>query len=162
MKRTGLLIFFGAVLLLSALACGLISGSGPEQVDAPAETSQVSPTSPDPTSDQALLESSPPENLKHLEGIALLTPTEGGGTRPILEWEGVEGADRYGVYLYDQEGKLYWSWQGRETSIPVGGKPRLGEDALGPQVSAGMSWTVIAFDADQAPLAAGGPQVIAP
>jgi hypothetical protein len=162
MKRAGLLTLFGVGLLLSALACGLTSGIGPEQGDVPAETSRVSPTSPAPTSDQALEESSPPENLKHLEGITLLTPTAGGGIRPTLEWEGVEGADRYGVYLYDQEGKLYWSWQGRETSIPVGGKPRLEEDALGPQVSDGMSWTVIAFDADQAPLAAGGPRAIAP
>lgn len=162
MKRPGLLILFGAVLLLSAPACGLTSGTAPEQDEVPGETTQVTSTSPAPTSDQAPQESSPPEILEHLEGIALLTPTAGGGTRPTLEWEGVEEADRYGVYLYDPGGKLYWSWQGRETSIPVGGRPRLVEDALGPQVSEGMTWTVIAFDADQAPVAAGGPRAIAP
>lgn len=162
MMRPRLLILFAAVLLLSAPACGLTSGTAPGQEDVPAETSRVSPTTPPPASPEPVQDTSPPKNLEHLEGIALLTPTTGGGTRPVLEWEGVEEADRYGVYLYDPEGKLFWSWQGRETSIPVGGRPRLVEDALGPRVAEGMTWIVIAFDADQMPVAAGGPRAIAP
>ena len=118
------------------------------------------PVVPDPTTEApptaVETELAQPEYLSYLDAVTLLTTASGGGTRPILAWEPVAGADRYGVYLYAPSGRLYWSWQGRETSVPVGGVPQLREDAIGPSVIERMTWMVIAYDADQFPIASGG------
>ena len=166
-----------ATLLFILILALLITACGAEEPPPPTEPEQVLPTelptseptpveeaAATPTEEAPPAEAEPaqPEYLSFLDPVALLTPTSGGGTRPILAWEPVPGADRYGVYLYAPSGRLYWSWQGRETSVPVGGLPQLREDAIGPSVVDGMTWTVIAYDADQFPLAAGGPRAIGP
>lgn len=84
-------------------------------------------------------------------GVELMeqfTPTSGGGVHPILEWSAVDSAARYYVIVSAPSGRVYWAWRTEDTSIPVGGLPRLNEDAAGPAVSAGMSWVVTALDAE--------------
>jgi hypothetical protein len=100
--------------------------------------------------------------LGFLPGMTLTTPTSGNGSRPLLAWESVEGADWYSVYLYGPDQGLYWSWQGRETSVPVGGRPQLNDKAPGPSVADGMTWSVVAYDSHDMPIASGGPRPIAP
>jgi hypothetical protein len=96
------------------------------------------------------------------QSIELLTSSEGGGIRPILEWTEVAGVDHYGVYLYAPNGAIYWAWRGRTTSIVVGGEPRLADAAAGPSVSDGMTWAVVAYDADLLPLAVSPAAPISP
>ena len=162
MKRKNLLILLSVLMVLILTGCGQADISAPGEGTVPAESNQDSTNSPAAPTSEPVEDSSPSDFLEHLDRITLLTPTSGSGPRPTLEWEAVDGADRYGVYLYAPGGELYWSWQGRETEIPVGGRPRLVDDALGPRVIDGMTWTVIGFNADQVPVAAGGPQSIAP
>jgi hypothetical protein len=83
-----------------------------------------------------------------LPEITLLTPTSGGGTRPILEWEAVDGAAGYEVALNGPGGGIYWAGWATGTSIPVGGEPLVDPAYSGPSVSAGMTWSVAAYDAD--------------
>ena len=94
--------------------------------------------------------------------VVQLTPIEGGGFRPILEWEPVAGAERYFVAVTAPDGRLYWAWQTSDTSSPVGGLPRLEEDAFGPAVSRGMTWTVIALDTAGAIVGTSAIRPIAP
>ena len=167
------------ILLLTAMV-GLIAAcstpqettfesSSTESQTASTSVSMATSTSEEPTEipQEALPTETPsPSNqidfLEYLDRITLITPLSGGGTRPVMEWEPFEGADRYGVYLYAPGDRLYWSWQGRETSVPVGGFPQLREDALGPSIADGMTWMVIAYDADQFPLAASELRPISP
>lgn len=88
-----------------------------------------------------------PARLGLLE-ITLLTPTSGGGTRPILEWEPVDGAAGYEVALNGPGGGIYWAGWATGTSIPVGGEPLIDPEFSGPSVSEGMTWSVAAYDAD--------------
>ncbi len=90
------------------------------------------------------------------------TAETGDGIRPLLEWDAVLDADHYGVYLYAPSGATYWAWRGTETSVFVGGATQIREDAAGPSIADGMSWAVIAFDADLLPLAASPLRPIAP
>jgi len=90
--------------------------------------------------------------LPGLDPLELTGPTSGEGLHPELSWKPFEGAGHYVLYLYTPEGEMYWSWQGNETSVPVGGRPQLPDDAAGPAVIEGMSWAVVAYDADQIPI----------
>jgi hypothetical protein len=94
--------------------------------------------------------------------VTLLTAVSGGSIRPTLEWEPVTGADHYVAFLYAPDGRVYWSWAGGATAVPVGGEPRLRDDAPGPSVIEGMSWAVIAYDADLLPIAVSELRPIAP
>ncbi|MDX1691082.1 MAG: hypothetical protein R3290_08685 [Acidimicrobiia bacterium] len=94
--------------------------------------------------------------------IVQTTAHSGGGIRPLLAWEPVEGADHYGVYLYAPDGSVYWVWRGEATGVPVGGEPRIREDAPGPSVVEGMTWSVIAYGEDLIPIAASPLRAIAP
>jgi hypothetical protein len=92
-----------------------------------------------------------------LATMVILTPEEGVGERPDLAWEPVEGATMYRVTVLGPDGTLYWGWAGEETSVPLGGFPRLEDAASGPRVVSGMTWTVVALDGDLVPVAVGGP-----
>ena len=96
------------------------------------------------------------------DGVVLTTPTEDVGPRPELAWEPVEGAALYQVVLFAPDGSAYWAWQGTETSVPVGGRPLLREEARGPRVANGMSWSVAAYDADGLPIALSEQRPISP
>lgn len=55
----------------------------------------------------------------------------------------------------------YWSWEGAEPSVGVGGAD-LPDEAAGPAISEGMSWVVVAHDADGAPIALSEQRPISP
>ena len=94
--------------------------------------------------------------------ISQATDESGGGIRPLLEWTAVPSADHYGVYVYAPSGATYWAWRGDNTSVFVGGATQIREDAPGPSVSDGMTWAVVAFDANLLPIGASAIRPIAP
>lgn len=96
------------------------------------------------------------------ESVTLLTATSGGGARPLLEWEPVADADHYSAYVYAPNGDVYWVWTGSDTSVPVGGAPRIVDGAPGPSVTEGMTWAVLAHDASGLPLAVSEQRPIEP
>ena len=162
--------------VLAAIA-GMYIGACTAHGPAPASPS-AAPTAP-PTATTGVPESPggttslPPEPspiatgggeqlLGNLDPVTLLTPTSGSGRRPLLEWTPVAGADHYGAYLYAPSGAIYWAWSGRRTAIHVGGEPQLRDRAAGPSVSRGMTWAVIAYNADMLPIAASELRSISP
>jgi hypothetical protein len=137
----------------------------PETPGAPPPTDE--PSSLAPTSDPGDATDSPDGTPAPLFGgiaarVVLLTPISGGGTRPLLEWEPIPDADHYGAYVYAPDGSIYWAWTGRQTSVHVGGEPQLREGAAGPSVVDGMSWAVIAYDAELLPMAVSELRPISP
>jgi hypothetical protein len=94
--------------------------------------------------------------------IDVITPPSGGGPRPDLAWEPVPGTELYLVTVFAPSGAPYWGWQGTETSVPVGGRPRLEPDAAGPSITAGMTWQVTASGPGGEVLASSGRIEITP
>lgn len=129
-----------------------------------ATTTSTSQASGDSTTTSTVVASEPQAPLfAGVDGtIALITSESGGGIRPLLEWEPVAGVDHYGVYLYAPGGSIYWSWTGTVTAVHVGGEPQLRDGAPGPSIVDGMSWAVIAYDADLLPIAVSPQRPIAP
>jgi hypothetical protein len=140
----------------------------PAMAETPAEVELIGPTvvEPPPMPDQeptivpgltTLPTEEPtteliPEMLITLPGLAeivLLTPTEGVGLKPRLEWEMVNGADRYALIIYHSNGQPYWAWEGSGTSVYLGGgdsETPPPENSAGPILVDGMTWGVMAFD----------------
>lgn len=88
-----------------------------------------------------------------LPEISVLTqPSE--DLRPLLEWEAVDGAVEYSVTVSAPDGRPYWAWRTQETSVHLGGNPRLDDDQSGPSTVPGMTMSVIAFDGERQPIAA--------
>lgn len=127
-------------------------------IEPPSTTEPPSATEPPSTTEPA----SELADALDLPVIELLTPASGGGDRPDLSWAPVDGADLYQVVLLAPDGAFYWGWTGNETTIPVGGLPRLVPEAAGPRLIPSMSWTVTAIDERSLPLAIGGPAEISP
>ena len=90
-----------------------------------------------------------------LPGLTLLKPAaSGAGEVPSFEWTAVEGAATYRLVVLDADSKPVWSWEGKETTVNLGGLP--GErpaDISGPVITPGSSWSVAAFGADGKPVA---------
>jgi hypothetical protein len=82
-----------------------------------------------------------------LETIVQATATSGGGPRPLLAWEPLDGAASYTVVVFDADGSPWWSWQGEETEVHLGGFQTDAEIG-GPTAGAGVTWVVYAYDAD--------------
>lgn len=156
--RARSLVLAASVLVVAGLACTTLQGSASK----PTPASSAVPTAEPATEGPQSMGTSQVGYLGFLPGMTLTTPTSGNGSRPLLAWESVEGADWYSVYLYGPDQGLYWSWQGRETSVPVGGRPQLNDKAPGPSVADGMTWSVVAYDNHDMPIASGGPRPIAP
>ena len=97
-----------------------------------------------------------------LDEVLLTTPLSGGGLRPLLAWGPANSAAYYAVKLYAPDGSPYWAWQGTATQIHVGGEPVLEDYAEGPFVVDGMTWGVIAYDEEWAPIAASERRPIGP
>lgn len=150
MRHFGLAV----AVMVTLTACG-----GGDTVPTTAGPSATSATTvPGPTSTTSpVVSESPIAEETGLASIVILTPTEGVGERPDLAWESVDGASTYRVTVLTSDGSFYWGWLGSETSVPLGGFPRLVDGATGPRVASGMTWTVVAYDADLIPLAVGGP-----
>lgn len=163
MKTRVLTVVFGVAV--TAAGCGGGAADEPSTTEAAAvSTTSAGATAPTTTTAAATTTTAAPAPegdmlLAGLTPITMTTPAEGGSIRPELAWEPIEGADHYAVYLYAPDGRIYWTWRGYETSVPVGGRPALPDAATGPSVIAGMSWAVIAYDADLLPI---GSSVLAP
>jgi hypothetical protein len=97
-----------------------------------------------------------------LDEVLLTTPLSGEGLRPLLVWAPADSAIYYAVKLYAPDGSPYWAWQGTATQIHVGGEPALEDHAEGPFVVDGMTWGVIAYDEEWAPIAASERRPIGP
>lgn len=76
----------------------------------------------------------------------------GAGERPELTWDAVDAAARYTVTVFGPDDAPYWAWEGTQPVVRVGGAD-LPDEAAGPALSEGMSWVVVAHDADGAPIA---------
>jgi hypothetical protein len=179
-----------AVALAAAAACGGGSNptSAPTNAASPAPTQVASPASPSapspaqttqatiaptlgsdlpslqPTAPQPIQTPAQPQDL--IPGgaaVVLTTPQSGVGTRPLLEWQPVDGAATYRVTVFDGTGRPYWAWEGDTPSAYFGGGAEaLPDEAPGPILGAGMSWVVFAADADGVPIAASAITPIAP
>jgi hypothetical protein len=128
------------------------SGSGPD--DEPDDVIDPGPDEVD------VAEGSPRPDLG-LPPLTLLTPATGEGPRPVLRWEPVEGAATYAVAVYAAAGEpASWSWRGAGTSVRVGfvDDPTVG----GPNVVAGMTWSVLALDGDDEPVAQSNERPLGP
>lgn len=99
-----------------------------------------------------------------LPAIELVAPAEsGGGEVPVFEWKPVDGAVRYRLVVVDSGGAPLWSWSGSETTVRLGGLlEEPAEGTPGPVISAGSSWSVVAFGADGAPLAVSTVRPVSP
>ena len=94
--------------------------------------------------------------------IELLTPMNGGGRRPLLEWESIDGAALYFVAIFTETGSSYWAAVTEETKTYVGGPLQIPAGRTGPNVSDGYTWVVYAEDADGTLLAVSAERPIAP
>lgn len=139
-----------ALLLLGACSSGGDDDSSTPE-DAPTETTEPA-VEVDPRY-EALIGA--------LGSIELTTDESGGGDRPVLSWEPVADAANYRVVVLDADGQPYWGWTTTETELVVGAVERP-EGAPGPRIAEGMSWSVIADDADGIPIAVSARQPIAP
>lgn len=93
--------------------------------------------------------------------IVQTTPVSGGGDRPVLAWEAVDGAGDYVVMVHSDDDTPYWSWATSETQVRVGLTDRP-DTAPGPRVAEGMTWVVVARDGDGLPIATSPRRPIAP
>lgn len=101
--------------------------------------------------------------MSGIASIDLLTPPSGAGSKPHFEWSAIEGALQYTLFLQFTDGQPYWSWTGSGTSIYLGGSDSPPpEDAAGPVLLDGMSWAVIALDAEGNVIASSNLQQISP
>jgi hypothetical protein len=92
-----------------------------------------------------------------------LMPLEGVGLRPRFEWQTIDDAEHYGIIVFDPDGTPYWAWRGETPWVYLGGIDEpLPEINEGPILIDGMSWRIVAYDADEVPIATGGPWAIAP
>ena len=82
------------------------------------------------------------------------------GPRPLLTWEPVDGAALYLVTVLDSSGTGYWTWEGTDTEVHVGGTAE--PDAIGPYVFEDMTWRVAAQDDSGALLAVSQPSPLNP
>lgn len=145
---------------------GTDSDTAPMTTDVPAANDTTDDAAPstdeDPQPTPEPEQPSDPPRLTGLPPVELSTEQSGGGDRPLLEWVPVEGVDVYGVYLYAPDESIYWTWQGYETSVFVGGETQLPDSMPGPSVVDGMTWSVVGFDADFLPVAVSDVRPIAP
>lgn len=163
MKKNSIHLFLiFLVLALSLSACAKSEETNIEVVeelaDSAAESEEIAKCS-------ALTEENALFIFDDIEHMTLLTSPDGGGPRPQLAWESVQGADYYLAVLYAEDGRPYWSWLGEDNEIYVGGlseEPPPPEIAVGPIVMDCMTWMTTAYSADGVPIAAGGPRLISP
>lgn len=140
------------VILLATSAC---SNTGSSSTPAAGNNQDVA------TEEQTSLGSFVP--FSRLATVELLTPSSGAGSKPKFEWSSVDGAAQYSLFLQFSDGQPYWSWTGSSTSIYLGGLDSAPpEDAAGPILLEGMSWAVIALDADGNVIASSNLQTISP
>lgn len=131
---------------------GAVDSTTPDQTETPTTT---------PIETTTTTEASPPV-IAGADPIEQVTPTSGGGIRPLLEWMSVEGAATYFVIVYTESGEPYWSAVTTESSTFVGGPLQIPSDRTGPNVSEGYTWAVYADAADGLLIAASPLREIGP
>lgn len=139
------LVAFAAVLTLTIAGCG-----DGDTTDSGGTTLPGAPTTATTSAEPATtttIASEPFLPGLGLKPIAQTTPTSGGGPRPLLSWEALEGAASYTVVVFDADGSPWWSWQGEATEVHLGGFQTDAEIG-GPTAGAGVTWVVYAYDAD--------------
>ncbi len=94
--------------------------------------------------------------------IIQLTAPQGGGARPLLAWEPVEGAAVYYVFVYAETSELYWAAVTTETEVFVGGAVQIPDDRDGPRIATGYSWVVYAEDSEGNPVGSSPQATISP
>lgn len=155
--------WIAAATLIVAAACSSDDSTSSEDDEAPDASEEVQNTE---EGDEEPTDTDEPAGDPLFAGldatVTLVTDTSGGGARPLLEWDSVDGADHYSLYLYAASGDVYWSWTGYETSVHVGGEPRLDDGVPGPSVTDDMTWAVLAHDEAGLPLAVSEQRAIAP
>lgn len=125
------------------------------------DTEPTDSTIGDETDDQTDAPAEPVRPFPWLVDLPLLTePSD--DLRPLLAWAPVDDAVLYSVTVTAPTGEAYWAWQTDATSVHLGGDPRLDDDQSGPSTLPGMTWSVIAFDADDRPVAASVEAVLHP
>jgi len=140
------------------------STSAPQQVTTTTSATTATSTSA-PQQATSTTTSVAPQNEPLLVGadpVIQLTPKEGAGLRPTLDWEGVEGAGSYFLVVKDDVGAAYWAWEGSETSIPLGGAEFPQDHGNGPTIGPGFTWSVSAYDVDGTFLAISGDRPVSP
>lgn len=148
-------------VLLVITACSGSAGTVPTTPDDAGNPGPAESTSPSPPTTAAVSKTSTttrPTTLVprvdfDLDQIDTTTPASGGGARPELAWEAVDGAEQYRVTVFAPNGGPYWATQTVTPRVHVGGEPQLNEEAAGPSISPGMSWRVVAVGSDRRPLA---------
>jgi len=161
-RHRTLLVIVG--VLLVATACS----SGDEDAEAASSTTAVTAAVSSSTVQQATTTTTTSvasQNEPLLVGadpVIQLTPAEGVGVRPTLDWAAVDGAGSYFLVVKDEEGAAYWAWQGSETSIPLGGAEFPEDYGNGPTIGPGYTWSVSAYAADGTFLAISGDRPVSP
>lgn len=152
-----------ALALLAAGCGGSTEAETPAATEAGATQTETSATTetetaPVETTGTAPVETTeaPASDTPWLATIGIVSAASGGGPQPVLEWEAVEGASSYDVVLDDADGAPYWAWSGSDTRVQVG------DGAIDPSVTDGMTWSVSAYDADGALLAGSAGLAIGP
>ena len=160
---------FAAVLALVIVASLAACGDD----DAPTDASSAEPTAEptvEPTAEPTAVEpTAVGDSIANLEvtrevlgldTLVLEEPIED-GSHPVLSWQPVDGAASYWLVVHDAEGGPYWAWTGADTSVRLGGGDRA-ETNQTAALSAALTWSVLALDADGIPLAVSGEGQLAP
>lgn len=157
----------GMVLLMVTITACSGSTDASDTSPAPVPTDATPSTAPLTTEPPVSTTTVPPTTLVprlvfQFDTIEITSPDSGGGDRPQLMWEAVEGASLYSVTVFAPNGRAYWATQAATTSVHVGGEPQLDDDAAGPSVVKGMTWQVVAVGNDGTPLAMSDRSPISP
>ena len=127
----------------------VVADTSNERADAVADDSDEAPEVPEPTPTVAA-----EPLLTNAGAIVSLTPVEGAGITPLFAWEPAADDATYFLVVKDETGEPYWSWSGVESEIQM--------HSGGPQIEAGYTWSVSAFDADNNFVAISAELPIAP
>ncbi len=154
MKKINRFYVVMAVMMFSALACGLPGGGSENQPEAPTKLATSSPTE---------VRGEPFISAPGIANIQPLTEITGAGEKPLFMWESVSGASRYQLIVFDEEGDPYWAWEGTKTQIYMGGTDTPPpNDSSGPSIDTGYTWAVVAYGSDGKVLAASEVRSISP
>lgn len=137
--------------------------AGDEGASDPAAAPTATAADPEPTEPPTVTPTPEPDLvLPGSAAITQLTATEGGGARPLLEWEPLDEAGTYYVVVYDDAGDPYWAAVTDQASVYVGGQAQIPDDRDGPRIADGYTWAVYADAVDGSPLGASPLRPVSP
>ncbi len=74
-------------------------------------------------------------------------PEEGAGGIPIFKWKRVDHASTYRLAVLNAEHDAIWAWQGKRTSVVLGGMAHRPKGEAGPIITPKARWSVVAHNA---------------